>query len=818
MKFTLSWLREHLDTTASLDELTTKLSAIGLEVEGVEDPAKALAPFTIARVIEAKKHPNADKLQVAKVEIAPGKPPVEVVCGAPNCRSGMIGVFAPSGTYIPGKDFTLVKKDVRGIVSNGMLCSEAELQLSEDHDGIIDLGEAHKADLGKRFIDLPGARAKLEALGLDDPVIEVKLTPNRPDCTGVRGIARDLAAAGLGTLKAEPKLGKVEGAFDCPVGIELEFGADAVDACPVFAGRYVKGVKNGPSPDWLQKRLKAVGLRPISALVDVTNYISIDRGRPLHVYDADKLKGAVRARLGKAGEKFKALDGKEYVVEADMCVIADDARPLGFGGIMGGEASGCTEATTNVLIESAYFDPLRTAATGRKAGITSDARYRFERGVDPAFVEGGLDLATEMIMKLAGGAPSKRLVAGKPPIKKNVVELDLARIEKLTGLAVPEADARRILTTLGFALEGKGQKVKASVPSWRPDVHGPADIVEEVVRIVGLDNVPATPMPRDQGVARAVLTERQRRSRRARRALASRGLVEAITWSFIPRERARLFGGGADALELANPISTEMSTMRPGLLPGLLIAAQANRNRGFNDVALFEVGQAYAGVEPDQQLLLASGVRAGRAQLQGQGRHWNGAAAVAGVFDVKADVMAVLVSLGLDASRVPITRDAPAWFHPGRSGTLRLGPKVVLAHFGELHPNTLKALDVEGPAAAFEIFLNALPAEKKRSRARPALAASDLLPVRRDFAFVLDDKVAAADVVRSAANADKVLIADVSVFDLFEGASLGAGKKSLAVEVTLQPKDKTLTDAEIEAVAAKVVAEVKRVTGGEVRR
>ena len=817
MKFTLSWLRDHLDTTASIDELTTKLSAIGLEVEGVEDPAAVLAGFTVARVLEAKKHPKADKLQVAQVEVQTGKPALEVVCGAPNCRTGMIGVFAPIGTFVPGTGITIARRAVMDVYSNGMLCSEREMQLSDDHVGIIDLGETYAGEIGKRYIDLDIGKRNLERLGLNDPVIEVKLTPNRPDCTGVRGIARDLAAAGLGTLKPEPALGKVEGSTDCPVDIKLEFAQEAADACPIFAGRYVKGVKNGPSPEWMQRRLKAVGLRPISALVDVTNYISLDRGRPLHVYDADKLKGAVRARLGKSGEKLKALDGKDYAVESEMCVIADDSGPLGFGGIMGGEASGCTEATVNVLIESAYFDPLRTAATGRKAGITSDARYRFERGIDPAFVEGGLDLATDMIVKIVGGEPSKRKIAGKPPLKHNVVAFDLARIEKLTGLAVPEAESRRILTTLGFALEGKGAQLKAAVPSWRPDVHGAADIVEEVVRIVGLDKVPSTPMPRNQGVATAVLTERQRRARRARRVLASRGLVEAITWSFIPRERAKLFGGGSDALELANPISVEMSSMRPGLLPGLLIAAQSNRNRGFSDVALFEVGQAYTGVEPDKQLSLASGVRAGRALIGGQGRHWSGAASEAGVFDVKADVVAVLAGLGLDATRLQITRDAPAWFHPGRSGTLRLGPKVVLAHFGELHPTALKALDVDAPAAGFEIFLNALPAEKKKSRMRPALAASDQLPVRRDFAFVLDDKVAAADVVRAASGADKALISDVSVFDLFEGANLGAGKKSLAIEVTLAPKEKTLTDAEIEAVAAKIVGEVKRVTGGEIR-
>ena len=833
MKFTLSWLRDHLETTATLEQLTTTLSAIGLEVEAIENPAAALAAFTVARVIEAKQHPNADRLRVAQVEIAPGKPPVEVVCGAPNCRTGLIGVFAPIGTYIPGSKITLEKKPVRGIASNGMLCSEREMELSDDHVGIVDLGEAHAGDVGRRYIDI---------MGLDDPMIEIKLTPNRPDCTGVRGVARDLAAAGLGTLKPDVALGLravVEGKFACPVDIRLDLPGDTANACPIFAGRYIRGVKNGPSPEWMQKRLKAVGLRPISALVDVTNYISLDRGRPLHVYDADTLKGAVRARLGATGERFTALDGRDYKVEPEMCVIADDSGPLGFGGVMGGAASGCTEATTNVLIESAYFDPMRTAATGRRTGIMSDARYRFERGVDPAFVEAGLDLATRMIMDIAGGEPSKKKVAGSAPIKANIVAFDFARIGKLAGLAVPEADARRILGVLGFEVEAASARSGASpdgivlagrsgaspdaglfnvtVPSWRPDVHGAADIVEEVVRIVGLDAIPSTPLPRVAGVSAPVLTERQRRSRRARRVLAGRGMVEAVTWSFIPRAQATYFGGGSDALELANPISVEMSSMRPGLLPGLLAAAQRNRNRGFTDVALFEVGQAYTGDAPENQLLLAAGVRIGAARLAGSGRHWSGAAGTAGVFDVKADVAATLTALGLDVGKMVVARDAPAWFHPGRSGTLKLGPKIVLAHFGEMHPDALKALNVEGPATAFEIFLNALPPEKKRGRARPAMSGGDLLPVRRDFAFIVDDKVAAGDVIRAASNADKVLISDVAVFDVFQGVSIGAGKTSLAIEVTLSPKDKTLTDAEIDAIGAKVIAEVKRATGGEIR-
>ena len=809
MKFTLSWLKDHLKTKATVEEISNTLSAIGLEVESVVDPSAKLGAFTVARIVEAKQHPNADRLRVVQVEIEKGKPPVEVVCGAPNAREGLVGVFAPLGTYIPGSDITLEKKPVRGVVSNGMMCSDAELELSAESNGIIDLAPEMASHVGERYIDV---------LGLNDPVFEVKLTPNRPDCTGVRGIARDLAAAGLGTLKHETRIQGVEGGFDCPVDIKLDFAKDAENACPVFAARYVKGVKNGPSPVWLQNRLKAVGLRPINALVDVTNYISQERGRPLHVYDADKLTGAVRARLGKAGEKFVGLDGKEHEVDATMCVIADDKGPLGLGGIIGGEQSGSTEGTTNVLIESAYFDPLRTAATGRKTGLVTDARYRFERGIDPQSVMPGLDLATQMIHKLCGGTPSKAKVAGEVPDTRRVVEFDYGRVEKLTGVKLEPAKIKTILETLGFEIDAHDDVAQVIVPTWRPDVHGAADLVEEVVRIAGLDQIPLTPLPRLAGIAKPVLTEKQKRARRARRLLAGRGLVEAVTWSFLPRAEAAHFGGGAPELDLANPISTEMTSMRPTLLPGLLTAVARNRNRGFADAALFELGQVYRGAAPEDQLQMAAGVRAGQAKLRGAGRVWDGKAADVDVFDVKADVFAVLAALGVDAAKAQITRDAPAWYHPGRSGTLRLGPKVVLAHFGELHPETLKTFDVTGPASAFEILLDALPAEKKKSRAKPPLAASDLLPVRRDFAFVLDRAVAAGDVLKAAANADKALISNVSVFDVFEGGSLAAeGKKSLAIEVTLQPVAETLTDKAIEAITEKIIAGVKKATGGEVR-
>ena len=809
MKFTLDWLKEHLDTSATVEDIRRALDQIGLEVESIDDPAAALAKFTIARVLDAKKHPNADKLQVLQVEIEAGKPPVEVVCGAPNAKAGLIGVFAPLGTYIPGTGITLEAKPVRGVVSNGMMLSEREMQLSEDHDGIVEMQADMSKHIGRRYVDV---------LGLSDVVLEIKLTPNRPDCTGVRGIARDLAAAGLGTLKAEKPLQGVEGTKPIGIDIQLRFSAETAHNCPCFAGRTVHGIKNGSAPVWMQKRLKAIGMRPINAAVDVTNYLMIDRGRPLHAYDLDKLKGVIHARMANTGEKVVALNGKTYELDDSMCVIADDNGAHDIGGIMGSDATGCDEKTTNILIECAYFNPLAIATTGRKLGITSDARYRFERGVDPGFIEPGLDLATAMMIEACGGTPSKKLVAGKPPLEPHVVAFDFGRVEKLMGLKLPEADMRRTLETLGFKIDGKGSAVKVDVPSWRHDVGGAADLVEEIARIAGLQSIPSVPLPRTGGVMRATLTEIQRRVRRGRRTLAARGLVEAITWSFIKGTEAKHFGGGGEALELANPISSEMTTMRPSLLAGLLAATARNRNRGFADIALFEVGQAYRGDKANEQLMIAGGVRAGAAQLGGAGRHWRDGADAADSFDVKADVMAVLAACGFDASKAQITRDAPAWYHPGRSGVVRLGPKTVLAHFGELHPETLKLADVAAPASAFEVFLDALPAEKKKAtKAKPPLTALDQLAVTRDFAFILDAQVNASDVIKAAGAVDKALIRDVGVFDLYEGKNLGEGKKSLAIQVTLQPKDRALTDEEISAVAAKIVAEVKKTTGGEIR-
>jgi len=802
MKFTLAWLKEHLETDAGLDAILEKLTLIGLEVEDVYDPAAALGAFTVAEVLEAEQHPDADRLRVCKVKTADGV--VQVVCGAPNARAGLKGVFGAPGTYIPGIDLTLKQAKIRGVESNGMLLSERELELSDEHDGIIELGpESQVGD------------AAAKALGLDDPVIEIAITPNRPDCLGVHGIARDLAAAGLGTMK-DATVKQVPGAFDNPVPVELRFEGDD-KACPAFAGRIVRNVKNGPGPDWLQRRLKAIGLRPINALVDITNYIAYDRGRPLHVYDADKLTGTIHARMGRAGEEFEALDGNSYKVDETMCVIADDSGVLGLGGIIGGESSGCTEETVNVFIESAYFDPISIATTGRKLNIQSDARYRFERGVDPAFVLPGLELATEMVQELCGGTPSKVTLAGEAPEDNRVIDFRIDEVARLTGLELPEGTIRKILTGLGFWLSGRGPEYRVAVPTWRPDASQAADLVEEVIRIVGVDEVPATPLAGLSDVAKPVMTVAQKRVRLARRLLAGQGLVEAVTWSFIPRDHARAFGGGDDALELANPISSDMSSMRPSLLPGLLTAVQRNGDRGFSDAGLFEIGQAYRGEKPSDQYMSAAGVRSGTARLTGAGRHWSGASDKVTLYDAKADAIAVLAALGFPEEKLQVVQGGPDWFHPGRSGRLQLGPQMVLAHFGELHPAVIAQFNTDGPVAAFEVFLDMIPAPKKASRTRPALEITDLQPVRRDFAFLVEEGVAAGDLIRAARGADRALITDVSLFDVFTGKGVPEGSKSLAIEVTLSPKQQTLTDAEIDAVAAKVVEAVKKATGGELR-
>lgn len=807
MKFTLSWLKNHLDTSASLDQILAALNKVGLEVEGVEDKATSLAAFTIAHVIEARQHPNADRLRVCMVDIGGGQPPVQVVCGAPNARTGMKSVFSPPGTYIPGKDITLGKGVIRGVESNGMLCSAAELTLSEESDGIIDLPD-----------DAPVGMAYVAWAGLGDPVVEIAVTPNRADALGVHGVARDLAAAGLGTLK-KVNIPSIRAQFPCPTGVRLDFAPQDARLCPAFALRLVRGVKNGPSPQWLQDRLSAIGLRPINALVDVTNFMTFAMNRPLHVFDAAKVRGDLVVRCAQVGESVLALDGKTYALTGEMVVIADDQGVESIGGIMGGEHSGCSEATTDVLVESALWDPLNIARTGRALGINSDARFRFERGVDPGFMRDGLELATQMIMELAGGEPSQIVMAGEPPDSSRRIEFPWSEVKRLTGLELPIPEMKVHLTELGFHVSGRGEVVNVSPPSWRGDVEGKADLVEEIVRIAGLDKVEALPFPREVAeVPKPVLTVLQRRTRAAKRELATRGLVEAVTWSFIPQEEAKHFGGGKPELALANPIAADLSDMRPSLLPGLIHAAQRNADRGFGDVALFEVGQVFLGDGENDQRMAACAIRRGLARAEGVGRHWDGAAKTVDAIDAKGDVMALLAALGVSTGGLQIVPGGPAWYHPGRSATLQFGPKTVIGAFGEIHPRTLKQLDAKGPLVGFEIHLDGLPLPRaKPTRMKPKLALSDFQPVSRDFAFVVDSAVSAGEMAKLAQGADRALISAVNVFDVYEGDKIEAGKKSVAIEVTLQPVEKTLTDAEIEAVAGKIVAEMAKKFGAQLR-
>ncbi len=796
MKFTLSWLKDHLDTTATLDDICEGLIGVGLEVEEVADQTRALAPFKVGYVIEAEKHPNADKLRLCKVETDTGL--IQAVCGAPNARTGIKGIIALPGAYIPGTKITLEKGVIRGSESQGMLCSERELMISDEHNGIIEVDD-------KWPVGTPAATA----LGLDDPMIYVKVTANRPDALGIHGIARDLAAKGLGQLKpfdARP----VAGSFESPIKVSLDFDDGDTAPCPLFAGRYIKGVKNGPSPQWLQRRLRAIGLRPISTLVDITNYITFSYGRPLHVFDAGKVHGNIHARMAKDGEQLEALDNKTYTLTSAMTVIADDAGAEGVAGIIGGIPTSCTEETTNVFLEAAYFDPLRTAATGRKLGIHSDARYRFERGVDPAFTTVGAELATRMILDLCGGEASHVVTAGAVPDTARSYSLRKTRVKTLGGADVPVDRQRRILGDLGFGVTDTAETLDCSVPSWRPDVHGEADLVEEVCRIHGLDTIPPVAMDRPSAIARPVLNVLQKRMLATRRLLAARGFNEAITWAFLPEDHAKLFGGGQPELKLANPISSELSDMRPSLLPNLIAAAGRNTDRGFADIMLSEVGHAYVGDRPQDETLRAAGIRRGAAVA----RNVHGGARAADIFDAKADALAVLEAAGAPIATVQVAAGAPSWYHPGRSGTIQLGPQNKLAHFGEIHPRVLAAMDVKGPLVAFEAVLNAVPGAKTKTATRAALNISDLLPVSRDFAFVVDAHVAAEKLVKAAKGADRTLISDVSVFDLYK---LDGGKTSLALEVTLQPRDKTLTEAEIEAVSAKIIAAVNKATGGMLR-
>lgn len=801
MKFTLSWLKDHLDTTATVDQIAEALTDLGLEVEEISNPAAKLAGFTLGHVTRAEKHPDADKLRVCTVQTDTGE--TQIICGAPNAREGITVVVAKPGTYVPGIDTTIQVGKIRGVESHGMMCSEREMELSEEHDGIIELPSG---EVGQSFADWLAVNDPAKV----DPVIEIAITPNRPDALGVQGIARDLAARGLGTLKARD-CDPVPGSFPCPVSVTIE--DDTLGQCPVFYGRLIRGVKNGPSPDWLQTALRAIGLRPISFLVDVTNFFTFDRNRPLHVFDADKLNGGLRVHRAAGGETLTGLDEKDYTFTEGMTLISDDTGVESIAGVMGGLRTGVTEDTVNVFVEAAYFDPIRTAYTGRALKINSDARYRFERGIDPAWTPIGMEHATRMILDHAGGEASDVVVAGAVPNIARAYKLDTDRVQSLVGMEIPAEVQRASLTALGFCLDSEDM---ANVPPWRPDVQGEADLVEEVARIASLTKLEGRPLPRVQvGVPKAILTPMQTRLSTARRSLAALGFNECVTYSFIDGPAALTFGA-SDAARLENPISQDMTHLRPDLLPGLLQAAARNQARGQADLNLFEVGPVFSGGEPDEQSTVAAGLLVGATGP----RDPHGTRRPRDVFDAKADMEAVLTAIGAPA-RTMTFRDAPAWFHPGRSARIGLGPKKTIAVFGELHPKVLDQFGVKGPAMAFVVYPAEVPFPRKTGATRPALVLPDLQAVDRDFAFVLDSHVAAQDVLNAAAGADKALIDSVTVFDEFTGdkaeAQMGAGKKSLAISVRLQPAGKTLTEKDIEAVGAKVIEKVAKATGGQLR-
>lgn len=803
MKFTLSWLKDHLETDASLEEILYALTDLGLEVEGVENPGDRLGGFKIGHVKAAEKHPDADKLRVCIVETDQGES--QIICGAPNARQGIKVVVARPGDYIPGLDLTIKVGKIRGVESHGMMCSEREMELSDEHDGIIELDA--DAVVGQSFVDYLATRDP----GKVDPVIEIAITPNRPDALGVEGIARDLAARGLGRLKT-PEVVPVAGTFKSRINVTIDEELRA-KACPLFTGRLIKGVKNGPSPQWLQDRLRAIGLRPISALVDVTNFFTYDRNRPLHVFDADVVKGDLRVHFAKGGETITALDENAYTLDPGMMAISDQAGVDSIAGVMGGLEAGCTHDTVDVFLESAYWDPITIAITGRKLKINSDARYRFERGVDPSFTLPGLELATRMILDLCGGEASDVVIAGAVPDVARSYDLDTDRVKSLVGMEIPAETQVATLRALGFVVEG----AKVTPPTWRPDVMGSADLVEEIARVASLTKLKGVPMSRPSvGVAKPILTPMQRRESMARRSIAALGYNECVTYSFVDEASAGLFGGGGDATRLENPISSEMSHMRPSLLPGLLQAAARNQARGFADLALFEVGPSFSGGEPEDLEILATGLLIGHTGP----RDPHGARRPVDVFDAKADAEAVLSAIGAP-QKLMIQRGANAWWHPGRAGKLSLGPKNILAGFGELHPKVLTQMGVKGPAVAFAIHVGKVPFPKTSKSTRPALVISDLQSVERDFAFVVDANVEAAALLTAAKGADKLLIAQATVFDQFSGAKaqaqMGAGKKSIAISVRLQPKDTTLTDKDIEAVSAKIIDKVSKATGGVLR-
>lgn len=780
MKFTLGWLKEHLDTSASLDEITRTLTAIGLEVECVVDNAAALAPFIVAEIQEATQHPQADKLRVCKVN--DGKGIRQVVCGAPNARAGIKVVLATEGVKIPANGMVIKKSNIRGVESNGMLCSASELALGEDSAGIIELPA--NAVIGESAVSI---------LGADDPMIEIAVTPNRADCLGVYGIARDLAAAELGKLKPLPET-KWQPVGDSKISVTLQ-----TPACPLFIGCHITGVTNKPSPDWLQRKLKAIGLRPISALVDITNYMTIAYGRPLHVFDAGKLKGNIHVRYAKDGEKLKALNGKEYTLYNSMIAVCDDSGVVGLGGIIGGEPTGCDDATTEVFLEAALFDPVHIAKTGRALAIDSDARHRFERGVDPDFVRAGAEIAVAIILELCGGTASALTISGRTPDPRRIINFNFDKIASLGGVTLPREKAEQFLKAIGCEVKGNS----VTTPSWRADMEGEADIVEEVVRLAGYSSIPSTALP--AAVEKPVNSDQQR-VQSIRRTLAMQGMSEVYSWAFLPQAQAVQFGGGSEALQLANPISADLDTMRPSLLPNLIAAAKRNADRGLADCAFFEIGKVFFGTKPEEQKLAIAGIRAGKAAQ----RNVFKTEREADVFDAKADLLAALAAAGLNASKLPTDRNIPAWYHPARAGKLMLG-KNTAGVFGEVHPELLQSFGVESRVVAFEMLLEDVPTPKAKNKAKPMLVMSNFQAVERDFAFLADERIQAADIVKAVEGAEKNLIRSVSLFDVYQGKGVEAGKKSIALSVTLQAADRTLTDAEIEEVAKKVIASASQI-------
>ncbi len=797
MKFTLSWLGDHLDTTATAEEIASKLTAIGLELEGLEDPSAGLRDFVIAKIVSARKHPDADKLQVCDVVAGDGS--IQVVCGAPNARNGMLGVLARPGTYVPGLDMTIQAGEIRGQRSDGMLCSHKELQLSDDHTGIIELPA-----------DAPVGISYATWAGLDDPVFEINLTPNRGDCAGVRGIARDLAAAGLGTLRPN-RPGLAGGKGKSPISVRIETDPQL---CPVFVYRIIRGVKNGESPAWLQQRLRAIGLRPISALVDVTNLMTIDQCRPMHVFDVARLEGDLVIRDARDGEKLQALNDKEYDLGPGMIVISDAEGPVSLAGIMGGEATGCTGSTTDVLVESALWCPSNIARTGRRLDLHSDARFRFERGTDSQAVIEGMEIASQWIVDFCGGELGEIQIAGKVPVFDQVEPLRLTQVADWAGVALADEASLKILTDLGFeaATAVNQRQVDIRVPSWRNDIQGEADLIEEITRICGYEAVPAVPLDRQGPLPDRAFEDLALAKGHVRRALAAAGLLEAVTWSFLASDTARLFGELQDALFLENPMSAELDYMRPSLLINLIAAAQRNADRGFPDVQLFEVGTVFAGVAADQQPQCVATVRAG----QSSPRHWQQPPRSVNVFDAKRDAEMALAAAGAPVDNLQVIPGGPSYFHPGRSGALALG-RNTLAHFGEIHPRVLRAMDVKGAIVGMEVYLAVLPPKRKKSSARPLLTTSNFQPIERDFAFLVDRSVAASDVLRAATAADKQLIVGCSLFDVYEGQGVPDGQKSLAISITIQPRERSLTDAELESLGERVVQQVAKATGGVLR-